>query len=318
MGSPFKLVLYSNSEPAARRASLAAFRRIAKLDAVLSDYKPDSELSRLSAAAGGPPMPVSPDLFEILERGQQLSERSGGLFDLTIAPVGRLWRRARRERKLPAADRLAEARGLVGSRFLFLDPEQHTARLERPGMKLDAGGIAKGYASQEAVRVLKEEGFPRALVAGAGDIVVGDPPPGAQGWRIGIAPVDDPAAPPRREFWLSNRAVSTSGDAERYVEIDGRRYSHIIDPRTGLGVQDRASVTVVATDGALADAAATIAYLMGPEDGVPWVESMPGCEVRFSRITVEGEQTWMSDGFPRSIPDNASGGSEGLDGTLRP
>src|SRR6185312_4183225 len=114
----------------------------------------------------------------------------GGAFDVTIAPVGRLWRRARRDRKLPAPARIAEARQLVGSDKMVLDPATRTVRLLKSGMKLDVGGIAKGYAAQAGLDVLRSQGIPRALVGGAGDIVAGEPPPDAEGWRIAIAPLD--------------------------------------------------------------------------------------------------------------------------------
>jgi thiamine biosynthesis lipoprotein len=229
---------------------------------------------RLCDKAGGPPVPVSQDLFDILERSLQMYERSGGAFDVTIGPVVRLWRRARRERKLPDLELLAKARALVGSDKMRLDAKGRTVQLLKPGMKLDLGAIAKGYASQEAVKVLKEQGVSRALVAGSGDIVVGDPPPGQDGWTIGIAPLDAPDAPPSQFLRLRNAAVSTSGDASRFVEIDGQRYSHIIDPKTGLGMREHASVTAVAPDGATADALDTTVYILGPEKGLALVESL--------------------------------------------
>src|SRR5262249_17359059 len=149
-----------------------AYDRIAALNAILSDYDPESELSRLSRSAGGPAGAVSADLFYVLTRSQQMSQRSGGGFGGTIAPVGPLWRRARLGRKLPDPRRLAEARQRVGPDKLVLDPAAQTVRLLKPGMKLDVGGIAKGYAAQAALDVLKQAGVDRALVAGAGDIVV--------------------------------------------------------------------------------------------------------------------------------------------------
>src|SRR5262249_51293551 len=153
-----------------------AYDRIEGLNTILSDYDPDSELSRLSRAAGGEEVPVSVDLFRVLACSKQMYERSAGAFDVTIAPVGRLWRRARRSGKPPDLKRIAEAKQLVGSDKLRLIPERRAVRLEKPGMRLDAGGIAKGYAAQAALLVLKSAGNSRALVGGAGDIVVGDPP----------------------------------------------------------------------------------------------------------------------------------------------
>jgi FAD:protein FMN transferase len=299
MASPFHLVLYSTDAAAARRASRAAFDRIEALNKVLSDYDPESELSRLARSAGRGPVRVSADLFDVLERSRRVYERSDGMFDATIAPVGRLWRRARRERKLPDPRLIAEAKKLVGSDKMVLDPAARTVQLLAPGMKLDVGGIAKGYAAQAALDVLRSAGIRRALVGGAGDIVVGDPPPEAEGWRVAIAPVDPrhPYRPPT--LLLKNAAVSTAGDAERFVEIDGHRYSHIVNPRTGMGHEDRAAVTVVAPDGATADALETAAYLLGPERGLKLVDETPGAAALFQRLTPEGVKTFESSRFRR-------------------
>ena len=170
---------------------------------------------------------------------------------------------------------------MVGSDKLVLDPAARTVRLLKPGMKLDAGGIAKGYAAQAALDVLKAAGIKQALVAGAGDIAVGDPPPGTPGWKVAIAPLEPGQSEPLRTLVLSNRAVSTAGDAERFVMIDGHRYSHIINPATGWAVEDRACVTVVAADGATADALETTVYILGPERGLKLVDETPrrGCDL---------------------------------------
>ena len=297
MGSEFKIVLYSPDEPTARRACRLAFDRIAALDAIFSDYQPESELMRLCDHAGGPPVPVSEDLFTILQRSKQTYERSSGAFDVTVGPVVRLWRRARRERKLPAPATLNRALALVSCRFMILDPEKRTVQLTKPGMKLDLGGIAKGYASDAAIRVLKEQGITRALVAGAGDIVMSGPPPDSKGWRIGIARLEDPNLPPERFLLLHDVAISTSGDTERYVEIDGKRYSHIVDPKTGLGVVDRCSVTVVAPDGATADALDTAVYCLGPDRGLPLIESTPHTSGYIVRDTPAGKSIRESTRF---------------------
>ncbi|WP_158633670.1 FAD:protein FMN transferase [Tautonia sociabilis] len=283
MGSAFKLVVYCTGPAPASAAARSAFDRIAQLDATLSDYRVDSELSRLGDRAGGPPIPVSADLFEVLRRSRELSERSDGAFDATINPVVKLWRRARRNRELPSPEQLDQARSRVDWRRLELDPDARTARLASEGMRLDVGGIAKGYASDAALKVLREAGITRALVAGAGDIVVGDPPPGRSGWLVGIAPLD-PSGPPERYVLLANQAVSTSGDAERFVEIDGVRYSHIVDPRTGLGLTSRSSVTVVAPDGTTSDSLATAASVLGPDRGLHLIEQIEGAEALFVSI----------------------------------
>jgi thiamine biosynthesis lipoprotein len=304
MGSEFKVVLYTADESVARSASRAAFTRIAALDATLSDYQPESELMRLCGRAGGPPVPVSADLFDVLDRSRVMFERSEGAFDVTVGPVVRLWRRARRDRKMPDPERLAQARALVGSDKMRLDPRARTVQLLQPGMKLDLGGIAKGYACEQAIAVLARDGITRALVAGAGDIVVGGPPPGAEGWTIGIGPLESPGSPPRRFLSVKHAAVSTAGDAERFVEIDGKRYSHIVDPRTGLGVIDRCSVTVVARDGATADSLDTAAYALGPRRGLALVEATPGAAALIVRSTGGGEtETFASERLKDFLTD---------------
>ena len=189
------------------------------------------------------------------------------MFDVTIAPVGRFWRRARRDRKVPDPSCSSpRPRKLVGSDKMVLDPVcADRGNLTVPGMKLDVGGIAKGYAAQAgAGRPEASSGIRRALVGGAGDIVVGDPPPDAEGWTVAIAPVDPRPAYRPPTLLLKNAAVSTAGDAERFVVIDGHRYSHIVDPKTGMGHEDRAAVTVVAPDGGTADALETTAYRPRP------------------------------------------------------
>ena len=305
MASPFHIVLYSNDQATARRASRAAFDRIAALDAMLSDYNPESELSRLSRSAGGPPVRVSAELFDVLERSKAMYERSHGMFDVTIAPLGRLWRRARRDRKLPDPDRIAQARELVGSDKMLLDAAARTVRLVKPGMKLDVGGIAKGYAAQAALDVLRARGVTRALVAAAGDIAVGGPPPDAPGWTIAVAGLEPETAQPEAYVLLANRAISTSGDAERFVIIDGHRYSHIINPTTGMALEERASVTVVAPDGATADALETSVYLLGPERGLKLIEEIDGAAALYTRATPEGVRRFESSRFktiPRAHP----------------
>src|SRR5262249_49612111 len=148
---------------------------------------------------------------------------------------------------------LAAARALVGYKNIQLDKKARTVCLLKSGMQLDLGGIAKGYSADEALIVLRKIGIERALVAAGGDIAVSGPPPDAAGWKIGIAPLEDSEQKPSRYLMLRDAAVSTSGDAEQYVEIGGKRYSHIVDPRTGIGLVGRQSVTVVAPFGIFAD-----------------------------------------------------------------
>jgi thiamine biosynthesis lipoprotein len=285
MGTVFRIVLYAEDEAAARKAATAAFQRVAQLDAALSDYKDDSELMRLPLAGQvSQPVPVSDDLYRVLVTAQEIAARTGGAFDVTVGPLVRLWRRARRTGELPDPESLAQARQLTGYTMLRIDPKTRSVLLKRRGMLLDLGGIAKGYAAQEALAVLGRHGIHSALVAAGGDIVTGEPPPGEPGWRVGVG------SPPSQYLSLHHAAVSTSGDAEQHVEIGGVRYSHIVDPRTGLGVTGRSSVTVVAPEGALADALATAASVLEPERALALVDSWNGVAAFF----VRNSQTFAS------------------------
>jgi len=289
MGVPVKMLLYAPDKATANRAADRAYARIAALNRLLSDYDPESELNRLSHAdpAAGP-VRVSNDLWRVLEPSQQLSKRSRGAFDVTVGPYVKLWRRARREKQMPAAEQLAQAREKVGYRLLTLDKKKQTAHLARPGMKLDLGGIAMGYAVDEALEVLKQNGVTRALIDGSGDIGASGPPPGEKGWKIGIAPLAADQ-PPSRDLLLAHAAVTTSGDAFQFVELDGKRYSHIIDPYSGLGLTRRSAVVVAARDCITADSLATAASVLGPEAGLKLVDETPGAAALF--LSAAGDKT---------------------------
>jgi len=301
MAVPVKVVLYAPDAVAATGAADAAFARIHQLNAIFSDYDPESELRRLcDATSEGKYIPVSEDLWRVLLAAQDLSTRSDGAFDVSVGPIVRLWRRARRQRVMPSPERLEEARALVGYRHIRLNPQDRSVQLAKPGMRLDLGGIAKGYAVDEALAVLRRRGIAQALVQAAGDTALGDPPPGEKGWRIGIAPLA-PDSPPSRILLLANAGVATSGDAFQYVEIDGKRYSHIVDPRTGLGLTDHSSVTIVAPDGMTADGLATTVSVLGPQRGIELIDATPGTAAFIVRAPADRVETYESSRW-KAIP----------------
>lgn len=281
MGVEFQIVLYAADQKQAEAALDRAFARIAELDKKLSDYDPESELSKLSDTTkfdprdgkefATKPIEVSDDLWTVLAEAQRVSAESTGAFDVTIGPLTKLWRRARRQKELPDAKQLEEARRAVGYESLKLDRAAQTVQLLKPNMRLDLGGIAKGYAVDEALGELAKYGITRALARGSGDIAAGDPPPNEKGWRVGIAPLD-PDQAPTRFLILSRQAVSTSGDSRQHLVVDGKRYSHLIDPKTGLGISGRRSVTVIAPKGMLADALDSAICILGPEKGAALAE----------------------------------------------
>jgi thiamine biosynthesis lipoprotein len=235
-----------------------------------------------------------------LRAAQQLSRRSDGAFDATVGPLSVLWRRARRLAEMPDPARLVEARSVVGADKLELDEDRRTARLIAPGMRLDLGGIAKGFAADEAARVLDRNGIGAALIAAGGDIVVTGPPPGAPGWRIAVVSLEGADRPPAEYLTLHHAAVSTSGDAEQFVALiapgtaDRVRYSHIIDPRTGLAITGHSSVTIVAPDGTTSDGLATAVAVLGWVKGLRLVDSTPGAAGLVMEATADGIRTHES------------------------
>lgn len=296
MGTQVRLILYGPDRAVADRAAEAAFARVAELDGVFSDYRIDSEVSllcRVTPSIGA--VEVSHDLWNVLDRSRELHRRTGGVFDVTIGPFVRLWRRSERMLALPAPRRLAIAREGVGLSKVTFDQGRRAVSLNAPFMRLDFGGIAKGYAAQEAIDLLREHGVASALVDAGGDVVVGDAPPGSEGWLIGLAPNAD-TGEPTGAVVLANAAVATSGDAFRFVEIRGRRYSHIIDPRTGLGMTTPMTVTVIAGDGALADGLASALSVLGPKDGFALIESYDGAS---ASVLHEADGTVIRESTPR-------------------
>lgn len=275
MGTTFRIVAYADDGFHANQAAQEAFTHVARLDSLFSDYRPDSEVSllaRRSEAEGC--VTVSGELWALLLEAQRWSERTDGLFDVTIAPLSRLWRWSARRGALPGPDRIHAARAAVGFVDLTLDAVDPCVTFERPGMSLDLGGIAKGFAADAMLAILKRHGIEAALIDAGGDIVVGAPPPSFRGWLV--------ALPGGDSLRIANAAIATSGDTERHVLVDGVRYAHIVDPRTGFGVIDAPTVTVVAPTGTSADVLASVLIIMDPPDaralvrriGEVWVRSL--------------------------------------------
>lgn len=277
MGTLFRVVLYAANETKAHTAAQAALNRVDELNRILSDYIPESELSQLSATAGsGKAVKLGPDLWYILEKSQEISRKTNGAFDVTVGPLVQLWRRARRQHQLPAAEALEKAKAVTGYQHLILDPKQKTAQLLVPGMQLDMGAIGKGYAVDEALKVLKKHGIRAALVDGGGNIVVSNAPPDHKnGWEIDVSAGNETNKTDGRKIYLKHCGVATSGDLYQYVELNGRRYSHILNPFTGLGLTDQRRVTVIAKNGTDADWLATSLSILPPKQGVALANQIP-------------------------------------------
>lgn len=297
MGMPFRIVLYAADSAAGDAAAAAAFLRIAELNRILSDYEADSELSRLSKTSGtGAVVSLSGDLARVLDRADEVSRMSDGAFDITVGPLVDVWKRARRQRVLPEEEKLARARAATGWRHVVLGRDatgRRTACLRVPGMRLDLGGIAKGYALDEATRVLKARGIRSSLVSGGGDLFAAGTPPGQVGWKIEIGELDVPNAPPGRVVWLKDRALVTSGDRFQRVELGGIRYSHLLDPRTGWALTHPSQVTLIGREAMTTDALSKVLSVMGPDPGFDRVRRYPveSFLMHAPRGTVEVRQT---------------------------
>jgi thiamine biosynthesis lipoprotein len=298
MGTLVRITLYAPSERVAQTAFGAAFDRIRTLDGILSDYRPDSELNQVSKTAVGRAVPVSEDLFAVLARSQELAEATGGAFDITQGPVIRLWREARKSGRVPDPAAVREAASRSGFRKLHLDAERRTVMFDMAGMALDAGAIGKGYAASEAIEVLDGLGVSRALVALSGDLAFSGAPPGQRGWQIAVHSVDPPIVGVPWVLELTDAAVSTSGSSEQHLEIDGRRYSHIIDPSSGMGLVGDITVTVIARHGLDADGLDTAISVLGADRGLALVESRPDASALIIQRTTVGTSVLKSSRFP--------------------
>jgi len=302
MGVEIKIVLYAADLHTANLAAKSAYARFAELDETLSDYKAYSELSKLNAKAGtNQAVRVSDDLWFLLDRSLRLAAESDGAFDATVGPLVKAWRSARLSKTFPSAERLSRAKAAVGYRQVRMNSEARTVELPVPFMQLDFGGIAMGYAADEALKAIQSQGVTRAMIDASGDIRCGDAPPGRAAWTVGIAPLTESKGPPSRIVEVVNGALTTSGDAFQFVVLDGKRYSHIVDPRTGLGLTARSSVTITAPTCIDADSLATAVSVLGPDEGLKLLKKHPGAEAYIVR-EVDGKiTTTQSPGF-RSIP----------------
>ena len=300
MGLPFRIVLYATDKPTGDAAAEAAFARIKQLNDILSDYDTDSELSRLNQTAGsGRAVRVGEDLWRVLECSQQTARETDGAFDVTCGPIVSLWRKARREKMLPDPAKLAEARRAVGYEKLKLRPADRSAELLVPYMRLDLGAIAKSYAIDEAMKVLRARGIHSALITGSGDMAMSSPPPGTAGWRIELAPLDATNAPATEFVLLHDMGLATSGDLFQHVEIEGVRYSHIVNPHTGMGLSDHSLIVVIGKDCTTANSISTSASVLGPEKGLKYAESKNACAriVRQPAERIEARQSKCFEQF---------------------
>lgn len=298
MGSPFTISLYATDSVLAADAASKAFGVADSLNALLSDYIVGSEINRLSATAGqGRYVPVSPALFDILWRSQEAARLSGGSYDVTIGALVRLWRKARKTGVLPDADSIRVAQALMGYRYMHLDSMRRSVWLEKAGMRLDIGGLGKGFVAAAALELLSRAGFSCAMVNAGGKIVTGAAPPGRKGWLIGINAPGEKQVLMSRMLVLHEMAVATSGDIYQYVEFGGKRYSHIVDPRTGMGLTRRRNVTAIAMDGTTADWLATACSILSWRQSRRLIRRIPHAALLVTEQADQNIRVRYSPGF---------------------
>jgi thiamine biosynthesis lipoprotein len=286
MGTKFTLLIDEKDEEKSRNGANAAFKEAERLNLILSDYDTSSELSRFSESSlTGKKFRLCHDLFSVLSHGQKLATKTKGDFDPTLGPLSRLWRIARFQKKMPTESKLSEAIARVGHEKMILCKVEQTGRLTVPGMLLDLGGIAKGYAADRMLKVLRDRGLPRCLIDAGGDLVIGSAPAGAKGWKVAIGGQRHPELP---ILLLSDIAVATSGDLEQYVDFGGKRFSHLINPHTGLGLVTGSQVTVLASSGMEADSFASAFLVMGLAESRTFIEEVQGVKAYYLRKRSSG------------------------------
>jgi thiamine biosynthesis lipoprotein len=262
MGSPFKIIFYHTDSTEATQFAKECFLMVDSLNNIFSDYSATSEVGRLTMQPAGKDLVVSNELFEMIVKSKQAWKKSGETFDITIGPLSQLWRKTRTENKFPGEEEIKMAKQSTGFENLQINPSLKTISFNKSGMRLDFGGIVKGYAAQKVIDYLKTKKITSALADAGGDIVISNAPPGKQGWTVAINLPEQ-----ENELWdkkleLKNCSVATSGDVYRYSVYNGKKYSHIIDPHTGYGVTSLRNVTVIAKDGATADWLATACSIL--------------------------------------------------------
>lgn len=291
MGTVVEIVAEATDEAKLRAAVEAAYREMARLTDMMNHYDPRSVVSAINAAAGVRPVAAPPELMEVLAMAQRLSERTRGAFDVTVGAL-QGWRFRPGEERVPAREEIAAQRVRVDYRRLLLDQRAGTAYLAAPGMRIDLGGIAKLYIVRAGLRVLERHGVGRAMVNGGGDLAV-TAPAGARPWRVGVR---DPRAPERLlgVLEIARGFVASSGDYERSFVREGKRYHHILDPRTGLPSEGPRGVTLAAEQLEAVNGLSVAIMVLGQQEGIRLLSAAPGVE---GLIVGRDGAVWMSPGF---------------------
>lgn len=293
MGTAFEVTVVLDEGEATRSEELIdqAVAEIRRIENLLSSWLDSSQTSRINRSAGVTPVRVDRELFDLIERSKKVSQLSEGAFDISFASIDRVWRFDGSMQRMPEKEEVLRSVEKIDYRKIILNPGDTSVFLPEEGMKIGFGAIGKGYAANQACRLLRAAGVQSGVINASGDLLAWGEAPEGGPWKIGIA---DPVDPGSILAWfrISDMAVVTSGNYESYVEFDGVRYSHIIDPRTGWPVKGLESVTVVCPDAEIADALATAIFVLGREIGLDLVNQLKGVECL---MIDEKGKIWTSD-----------------------
>jgi thiamine biosynthesis lipoprotein len=297
MGTSIYVELWTEDPAKGEAAIDAVMAELRRIDNLMSHYKPESQLSKINARAAEEPVQVDPELFDLIKLSTHFSEITEGAFDITYASVGHLYDYPHHVH--PSEAQIKAALPAVNWRNMLFDPVNHTVRFEHPGMRIDLGGIGKGYAVDRGIAILRARGFQHALVNAGGDSrIIGDRM--GRPWFIGIRNPDDRDKVVTR-IPITNSAMSTSGDYERFFDEGGVRYHHIIDPRTGRSASKVRSATILGPTATETDGMSKTAFVLGPEKALEIINRMPQYDAVF--VTPEGKILY-SNGLepPPTIP----------------
>jgi thiamine biosynthesis lipoprotein len=281
MACVYAIEAYGPDAEALPRIVNEAFDEVYRIDGLMSHYKADSAVSRVNRDAAHRPVTVDPELFDFIVDAMRYNRDSDGAFDITVGPLMKAWGFFRGDGRVPTQDELAAARRHVGGAHVILNRVARTIGFDEPGVELDLGGIAKGYAVDRVVRLLRRREIAAALISAGGSTIYGlGAPPGRDGWDVMI---QDPIEPRKTALTvqLKDRALSVAGSSEKFFEAGGVRYSHIMDPRTGRPVQGVLSVAVLASSGTAGDALDDAFFVLGPERSRAYLKQLPDTEAFF-------------------------------------
>ncbi len=277
MGSRFDITVVAENENKGNEYIDLAVNEISRVEKIISSWDSLSETSEIIKNAGIQPVKVDKELFDLISRAIKISELTSGAFDISYASMDRIWKFDGSMTGLPSDEEIATSISKVGFKNIVLNPENQTVFLKNKGMRIGFGAIGKGYSADKAKQLLISKGVKSGIINASGDLTTWGAQPDGSSWMTGIT---NPLNKDKVFSWfpLDNNAVVTSGNYEKFVELDGKRYSHIIDPRTGWPVSGLTSVTVFAPKAELADALATSVFVMGLDTGIDFINQLPGIE----------------------------------------